>query len=184
MSIKLSRETIQNVCRKVKPDFQEKLGEYTHKRVTDHWYFHGLGFVKEGMLYVFGINLGFFQGNTEDNYSQVGMNVLVRTNGSNRKLRNKFKSFFAEHLKDWINQPVIDYLSERGGVGKEFAFYKPVAEFETEDEIVDFLKQGIDSIKKIYPKILKNPEKIFDDVLRAAPMWELTLLEVCQKSSE
>ena len=56
----MTKLEIKEVCRIIKPHFLEKLGKYTHKRVTEGWYYHALGFVKDGMGYLFGINLGFF----------------------------------------------------------------------------------------------------------------------------
>ena len=165
----ITRENIKEIFHEIKPYFNEKLGKYTHQRISGDWHFHGLGFVNGDMTYVFGINLGFFKVSTQRHYSHVGMNVLVRTNGINRDLRLKYRDFFREHLLNWISDDEMVYTSDRGGMGSEFPKYKKLENFKNNKDIINFLKESIDEIKKMLPEISKNPEQIFDEVLRAAP---------------
>ncbi len=179
----INRERIREVFIKVKPHFKEKLGKYTHQRISGDWHFHGLGFVNGNMTYVFGINIGFFKVNAKNNYSHVGMNVLVRTNGINSNLRLKYRNFFREHLKNWMSGEEMVYTSERGGVGSEFPNYKPLSYFKNDDDIVTFLNSCIDGIHKVYPEIAKNPNNLFENVLRAAPPWHDKLIDIANQHS-
>ena len=181
----LDRDQRRFIFKLIKPTFKNKLGRYTHQRVSDNWHFLGLGFVREEMTYVFGINVGFFikEELTDYPYTDVGMNVLIRTNGINEDLRNKYKEFFQSHLKDWTNSEQNSYTSFRGGVGIEFSRLKKLSEFETIEEIADFLKDSIKKLNQIYPYIAANPESIFSHVVRAAPPWHDTILEIALQNS-
>jgi len=179
----IARENIKKVFVEIKPYFNEKLGKYTHQRISGDWHFHGLGFVNGDMTYVFGINIGFFKVSAQKHYSHVGMNVLVRTNGINRDLRLKYRDFFREHLSNWISDDEMVYTSDRGGMGSEFPKYRKLDDFNNEQEIINFLKESIDETKNIFPKIANNAEQIFDDVLRAAPPWHDSLLELAKQKS-
>lgn len=174
----IDRERIRKVFLQVKPYFKEKLGRYTHQRISGDWHFHGLGFVNGDMTYVFGINIGFFKVSTKRNYSHVGMNVLVRTNGVNRDLRLKYREFFRNQLQSWISDDEMIYTSDRGGIGSEFPNYKFISEFKSDQEIVEFLKSCIDGIYDIYPAIGENPNQLFENVLRAAPPWHDRLIDI------
>lgn len=180
----IDRDNIREVFMGIKPYFREKLGKYTHQRISGDWHFHGLGFVNGDMTYVFGINIGFFKVSTKRQYSHVGMNVLVRTNGINRELRLKYRDFFRQNLADWISDDEMVYTSDRGGVGSEFPKYKPLTDFNTNDDIIEYLKQCIDGIKQLYPIISSNPESLFDNVLRAAPPWGDLLTSIAQDHSQ
>ncbi len=180
----ISRERIRDIFMNVKPYFKDKLGRYTHQRISGDWHFHGLGFVNGDMTYVFGINIGFFKVSNKNNYSHVGMNVLVRTNGINSDLRLKYRDFFREHLKDWISEEEMIYTSERGGIGSEFPRYKLLSYFKTDEDIVTFLKSCIDGIFEVYPKIAENPNNLFDNVLRAAPPWHDRLVDITKRHAQ
>jgi len=176
----MTKDEIRILLIKVRPIFFRQLGYFTHKRVNSNWYFHSLAFVKDYMSYVFGFNIGFFRENENENgYSKLGMNVLVRTIGTNPDLRMKYLDFFTKNLKDWVIQEPIPYNSERGG-GFEFGRYKKIEEFNSEAEMVKFFMDSVFSLNKIYREIYKNPDNIFDDVLRASPPWDLSLLELCE----
>ncbi len=179
----IDRERIRNVFVKVKPYFKSKLGKYTHQRISGDWHFHGLGFVNGDMTYVFGINIGFFKVSTKRSYSHVGMNVLVRTNGINRDLRIRYRDFFRGQLKSWMSDDEMIYTSDRGGIGSEFPKYKLLSDFDSDDEIVEFLKESIDGIHDIYPAISENPEQLFNNVLRAAPPWNDKLIDIASEYS-
>ncbi len=174
----IDRESIKNVFLQIKPYFKDKLGKYTHQRISGDWHFHGLGFVNGDMTYVFGINIGFFKVSAKKNYSHVGMNVLVRTNGVNRELRLKYRDFFRNNLAGWISDNEMVYTSDRGGVGSEFPKYRKLDEFKSDEEIVEFIKECIDGIYAIYPKVAENPDHVFDNVLRAAPPWSDTFVKL------
>jgi len=177
------KEKLISIFRDIKPYFKERLGKYTHQRVAGEWHFHGLAFVRDEMTYVFGINIGFFRLIENSSYSHVGMNVLVRTNGVNTELRLKIKDFFRENLKDWITSPEKPYTSFRGGEGTEFPRYKLISEFETEEQILQFLYESIDVIhEKIYPKIIENHNEMFNFIVRAAPPWHESLIQYCKEA--
>ncbi|NJO89153.1 MAG: hypothetical protein HC831_09490 [Chloroflexia bacterium] len=181
--ILIDRDRIREIFLNIKPYFKDKLGKYTHQRISGDWHFHGLGFVNGDMTYVFGINIGFFKVSTKRHYSHVGMNVLVRTNGINRELRLKYRDFFRKQLTDWISDDEMIYTSDRGGIGSEFPKYRALSEFSSDDGIIEFLKECIDGIHKIYPAIAKNPDKLFENVLRAAPPWHDLLVKIAEEYS-
>ncbi len=176
----LQKDQIRQVFSTIKPYFKEKLGKYTHQRVSGDWHFHGLGFVNGNMTYVFGINIGFFKKEASRDYSHVGMNVLVRTNGVNKDLRQKYKVFFKKVLKNWVFENEKIYTSERGGVGTEFPRYKSVNELNTEEDVLDFFKSCIDGMHEVYREIYNDKSTLFDNVLRAAPPWDESILEICE----
>ncbi len=178
------KDKVALVFREVKPYFKEKLGKYTHQRIAGEWHFHGLAFVRDEMTYVFGINIGFFRLIENQQYSHIGMNVLVRTNGINMELRLKLRDFFREHLKDWVIGEEKTYTSFRGGEGAEFPRYKPVSEFQSEQEIIDFMKDSIDQIHNVYHKIIENPDGMFSYIVRGAPPWHESLLQYCRDAVE
>ncbi len=181
MGIKLNNESITSILRTVKPYFRKKLGKNTHKKRSEDWWFYGLAFTREDAVYVFGINLGFFRKEGGDKINKVGMNVLIRTNGELSELRQQYCEFFRTHLKDWINQKEGFYTSERGDEGVELARYRNLDDFSSEKELIDFLKGSIDGFHAIYPRIIENPNHIFDSVVRAAPYWEERIIDFCKK---
>jgi hypothetical protein len=176
----LEKDSRRKIFTTLKPIFKEKLGKYTHQRISDEWHFYGLGFVRDEMTYVFGYNIGFFKKDIIPNmeYSHLGMNVLVRTNGVNQDLRNKYKLFFESRLKNWISEEPTEYTSFRGGIGIELPRIKKFDTFTSYDEIFDFLNQGIEGLQNLFPEIYKNQEGIFSHVVRAAPPWHDTLLQM------
>lgn len=181
----LDRDQRRFLFKLIKPTFKNKLGRYTHQRVSDNWHFIGLGFVREEMTYVFGINVGFFikEELSQYPYTDVGMNVLVRTNGINEDLRKKYKEFFQKYLADWSHSGQNSYTSFRGGVGIELSRLRKISEFSDIEEIADFLKDSIKELSKIYPYIITNPENIFSHVVRAAPPWHDTILELALQNT-
>ncbi len=173
-----------DIFRSVKPAFRQYLGQYTHKKLSEDWHFRAMAFVREEMTYVFGFNIGFFRRQKEPKlaYTHVGMNVLVRTNGENPTLRAKYRSFFEENLKDWINMPKDIYTSFRGGVGIELPRMMHITDFTEEKQIVDFLIESIRLLNMaVYPKIAHNPDKIFSLVVRGAPLWNETIIEIARE---
>ncbi len=171
------------IFRLVKPVFREYLGQYTHQKISEDWHFRALAFVREEMTYVFGFNLGFFKREDSDlKYSHVGMNVLVRTNGLNPDLRARYRNFFETNLKDWINLPKGIYTSFRGGVGVELPRMEKIESFESENQIVDYLAESIKQLSKaVYPKIAENPDNIFDAVVRGAPLWNQSIVDMARQ---
>ncbi len=171
------------IFRIVKPIFREYLGQYTHQKISEDWHFRSLAFVREEMTYVFGFNLGFFRRENSENlnYTHVGMNVLVRTNGIKSDLRAKYRSFFETNLKNWVNLPKGIYTSFRGGVGVELPRMKKIESFEEDQEIIDFLAESIMLLNQaVYPKIAKNPDNMFDSVVRGAPLWNQPIVEIAK----
>lgn len=161
-----TKDRRRKIIQSVREYFQERLGKYTHQRISEEWYFYGLGFVKDDMTYVFGFNSGFFKRDVIEGqpYSHVGCNVLVRTNGMNEQLRGQFLKFFRHELSDWITEPEQGYSSFRGGVGIVFPRYRPITSFYSDEDIERFIQEGLDGIFKIYPAIASNPDGIFDNV--------------------
>jgi len=181
--ILIDRDRIREIFGGIRNYFKDNLGKYTHQRISGDWHFHGLGFVNGDMTYVFGINIGFFKVSTKKHYSHVGMNVLVRTNGINRELRLKYRDFFREKLSNWISDAEAVYTSDRGGIGSEFPRYKALSDFQNDDQVIEFLKGCIDGIHSVYTAIADNPERLFDNVLRAAPPWQDLLVEIAKEYS-
>jgi len=178
----IDREQIQNILRNVKPYFKDRLGKNTHKKRSEDWYFYGLAFTRLDLVYVFGIYLGFFKDDNDehDNYDNIGMNVLVRTD-DHPEIREKYVAFFRNSLKNWVNRPEGTYTSERGDFGIKLARYKHITEFKSEDEMMRFFEECIDGIHKLYPKIVENKDGIFDKVVLAAPQWDEGLVDFCKE---
>ena len=177
------KERRRLIVSRVRDYYCERLGKYTHQRISDEWYFYGLGFVRGDMTYVFGFNAGFFKKQNSQSmpYTHVGVNVLVRTNGVNPVLRTQYLKFFKHHLGDWITSHFVDYTSFRGGVGKEFPHYKPISSFHSDDQIVDYIKEGIDGIYSLYPIIAKNPDGIFNGVVCSSSPWTESIVDLATK---
>lgn len=184
MALNIDEEFVKELLRDIKFYFKDRLGKNTHKKASEDWRFYGLAFTREDIIYVFGINIGFFREQNEENYNMLGMNVLVRTNGEKQSERRKYLEFFREQLKDWINRPEGVYTSDRGGEGVEFARYKHIDEFESADEMKDFLKECVDNIHPVYYTIVENPDNIFDKVVYAAPQWQNGIIEFCKQHIE
>jgi hypothetical protein len=171
----------QGIFREIKSFFNEKIGKLTHQKISEDWHFRGLAFVRDDMTYVFGFNIGFFRKGENlapYQFNYVGCNVLVRTNGINPALRKKYKDFFEHHLDNWITIDKNIYTSFRGGIGLELPRLAPIDSFENKEQIVDFLKDSILELAKIWPQIAANPENIFTNVVRGAPPWDETILEL------
>jgi len=73
------------------------------------------------------------------------------------------------------------YTSDRGGIGSEFPRYKALSEFENNEQVISFLEECIDGIYNIYQIIASNPENLFDGVLRAAPPWHDSLIQIAKE---
>ena len=179
MDSTIDTDRIKQIFKAVKPVFKQKIGTYTHKRISGDWHFKGLAYVRDDMTYVFGFNLGFFKNEGEKNYGKVGMNVLVRTNGISKKLRKQYADFFQNNLQDWYTKKSV-YTSFRGGEGLELQRYMELKGVDSDDEIIEFLISSIDGLSLIYKKIEENPENIFDDVLRGAFPWHDTIFDICK----
>lgn len=171
----------QNIFRSVKKHFNEKIGRFTHQKIEESWHFRGLAFVRDDMTYVFGFNVGFFKKTHENSafdFDYVGCNVLVRTNGVNSALREKYQSFFEKNLKNWILDDKNVYTSFRGGIGVELPRIVRLDSFSGDEEVVDFLKDSISRLAEIWRPIASNPDNIFTNVVRGAPPWDETILEL------
>lgn len=166
----MDKEDIRSLLRDVRPYFREKLGDMTHKRVSDEWYFHALGFVREELTYVFGFNLGFFVPDGNESYKYAGMSITVRANGMSQDVRAGYVDFFAEHLANWSNRPDERYTSDRGGEGLLLTRYLELGN-QSRDEIIAFMKEAIDGIHAIYPKVVENA-KLFRYVMCAEMPWD------------
>ncbi|MBN2663758.1 MAG: hypothetical protein JXR68_08930 [Bacteroidales bacterium] len=176
----------QSIFRAIKPFFNEKIGRLTHQKISEDWHFRGLAFVRDDMTYVFGFNVGFFKKgpeNSDYDYDFVGMNVLVRTNGVNTSLRNKYKDFFQFHLEKWLLHSELEYTSFRGGIGIELPRILKLESFKSDEEIIDFLKDSIGRLAEIWPYIASNPENVFSHVVRGNPPWDETIIELALKKA-
>ncbi len=175
----VKNEANKEIFRLIKPYFFEKLGNFTYQTVSQDWHFHGLGFVKDELTYVFGINVGFFRIEDPVHFSHLGMNILVRRNGNNPELRDKYYDFFKSFSPKWSEQKESTYSSPRGGEGAQFPRYKKIIDFDSQGKIIDFLKNSIDFVHgEIYPAIWENKEELFSGVDIASPPWETSLLEL------
>ncbi len=154
------------IIKAIKDYFKDKSRKEPQQRISEDWFFYGLGFVKDDMTYVFGFNAGFFKKDVVEGqaYSHVGCNVLVRTNGLNQQLRGQYLKFFRHELTDWITEPEQGYSSFRGGVGTIFPHYRALSSFYSDEDVIRYVKEGLDGIFKIYTAIAKNPDGIFDSV--------------------
>jgi len=177
----------QSIFRAVKNDFNENIGKLTHQKISEEWHFRGLAFVRDEMTYVFGFNLGFFRKDNKLNdfeYDYVGMNTLVRTNGINSKLRNKFKEFFEKHLSNWLLGEKNIYTSFRGGIGIELPRIVRIDTFGSDEEIIAFLRDSIIKLSGIWSQIASNPDNIFSHIVRGAPPWDMTIIELALNKSQ
>lgn len=178
----MSNEQLKSVLLDTKRYFGDKLGKYTHKKTSNDWNFYGLGFSKDDLGYVFGFNIGFFYKSDINLYKKVGMNVLIRTNGLNPEQRQEYLNFFRLKLSDWTNTPETNYYTvERNGKGIEIGRYVDISSFNTEDEISKYLYECIDGIHAIYKDIINQKNPIFEKVMRAAPPWKESLIDLCKK---
>lgn len=177
------KERRRKIMARIRDYYRVRLGKYTHQRISDEWYFYGLGFVRGEMTYVFGFNAGFFRKDIleDTQYSHVGVNVLVRTNGVNPQLRTQYLKFFKHHLGNWVTGPEQNYTSFRGGVGIEFPHYRAVSSFASDDEIIKYIQEGIDGLFDLYPIISKNPDNIFDKVVCSSAPWTESITALVDK---
>jgi hypothetical protein len=177
----------QEIFRAVKQHFNDKIEKFTHHKISEDWHFRGLAFVRDDMTYVFGFNIGFFRKNRAlpvFEFDYVGANVLVRTNGKNRELRHKYQEFFEKNLQDWILQDKNIYTSFGGGLGIELPRLLMLESFGSDEEIIEFLSDCITKLSGIWTKILENPDFIFSHVVRGAPIWDETILEIALEKSK
>jgi hypothetical protein len=173
---------VKEFMRVVKPVFLAKLGKYTHKRISDHWYFHSLAFSSYDLGYVFGINIGFFRPVFDETEVYIGMNMTIRTDGKEPGLRYRFLSFFRNSLKNWINLPETTYNNpERGDSGIILPRYMKLADCNPDSQMTDFFLDCINSFQKIYPEIIENPAGLFDNIVRAAPDWKEFITVYCDE---
>ena len=179
MESTINTERIRQIFKAVKPVFKEKIGTYTHQRISGDWHFRGLAYVRGDMTYIFGFNLGFFKNDGKKDYEKVGMNVLVRTNGISENLRKRYAEFFENNLKNWYTKK-SKYTSFRGGEGVELQRYIDLKDIKSDDEIIEFLEKSIEELSSVYEKIAENPDGIFDDVLRGAFPWHDTIFDICK----
>ncbi|MCQ2975591.1 MAG: hypothetical protein MJ211_12390 [Bacteroidales bacterium] len=177
------KEKRRRIINEIREYYTSRLGKYTHQRISDEWHFYGLGFIKDEMTYVFGFNAGFFKKEPIENqaYSHIGVNVLVRTNGTNPQLRSQYLKFFRHQLSSWITDVEKPYSTFRGGVGVEFPHYKPIDYFSSDIEIIQYIKNGIDGIANLYNIIAKNPDNIFDNVVCMIAPWNETIIDLAKK---
>lgn len=175
----------RKIIQSVREYFQTRLGKYTHQRISDEWFFYGLGFNRDDMQYVFGFNAGFFKLVDVEGqaYSHAGVNVLVRTNGFNQELRTQYQKFFRHELSEWITEPEQNYSSFRGGVGTIFPHYRALNTFYSDQAIIDYIKEGMDGVARMYGAISNNPDGIFNNVLCMNSRTE-TILDLVNKVIE
>lgn len=182
--IKNSQERLKAILIDVKHYFNNKLGKYTHKKHSKEWYFYALGFSRNDLGYAFGFNIGFFYNSKSNVYEKLGMSVTVRTNGGNKEERMKFLYFFRKKLNRWQSTPESEYYTvERDGKGIEIGKYSNLNNFKTDSEITDFLHECIDGIYNIYNEIIEAKD-LFGTIVRAAPPWKETIVELCKRKIE
>ena len=179
------KERRRKIIQSAREDLQTILGKYTHQRISDEWFFYGLGFNRDDMQYVFGFNAGFFKLEEVEGYaySHVGVNVLVRTNGINPEIRTQYQKFFRHELTDWITEPEQSYSSFRGGVGTIFPHYRNIKTFYSDMQICEYIREGIQGIARMYNAISQNPDGIFNNVLCMNSRNE-TILDLVKKTAQ
>jgi hypothetical protein len=176
----INKDNIRILLSRIKPLFTNQLGKFTHKRVSDDWYYRSMAFTTYELGYVFGFNVGFFRIN-EPNYNYAGLNITVHHSGTHFEARQRYIDFFRVALKDWINMPEYLYTrSERGGGGNIFPRYKKIADLNDFVEIIIFLQDSIIKLNSIYPIIVSNPDNLFTNVVRAAPIWNEKIISLCR----
>ena len=180
------KERRRKIINQIREYYTARLGKYTHQRISEEWHFYGLGFVRDEMQYVFGFNAGFFrkQETPGQAYSHAGVNVLVRTNGSNPQLRTQYLKFFRHQLAGWISGTEATFSSFRGGVGVEFPHYRTISSFSSDEDIIQYIKEGIDGIAELYNVIAKNPDGIFDNVTCMIAPWDLSIIDLAKQQIE
>lgn len=179
LKFNLDQDKIKTVLEGIDSHFVSKLGKYTHKKSSAEHHIHSLNFIRKDMRHLFGIHIGFFKKTSDTIFSHVGMAVKVQTSGSDTALREQILHFFRSHLQLWLNQPERDYTTlDTDERGIELGRLKAVREFKNTEQILDFLRGCIDGLYRIYPKITENPGGIFDNIVRDAPTWQDSILDM------
>ena len=110
--------------------------------------------------------------------------MLVRTNGTNPQLRTQYLKFFRHQLSGWITNQESNFSSFRGGVGVEFPHYRTLSSFSSDDEVIRYIKDGIDKLADLYQVIAKNPDGIFDNVVCMIAPWDESIIDLAKKQIE
>lgn len=174
----------QAIFRAVKHHFIDTIGKFTHHKYEPDFHFRGLAFVKGEMTYVFGLNIGFFRVDKslpEYSYDFLGANVLIRTNGDNTDLRNKYRIFFEKNLQDWIMGDKSTYAGPRGDFGILLPHYAKIEEFQDDLQRIEFIKTAITKLSTIYDYIIGDKTDIFANVVRGNPPWDETIIEIAKE---
>ena len=180
----LSNNDIKRIFIKIKPYFNKNLGRYTHKKSSDQWYYRSLAFSSSELGYAFGFNIGFFNSLVKKAFCDTGMNITVRGSGENPEKRKKIQDFFREYTKNWTYQDEYLYDNpDRNGSGIILPRYKPIMQFTDQEDILSFLKESIDRLQQLYPKIASNHE-LFKGLVRAAPFWGEGIISYCRDRSK
>ncbi len=176
----LNEAEVKQLATDIQSDFESKLGKFTYKKISDSRFIRGMSFNCGDMGFVFSINISFTKNIDENLYNQLGMNLIIKTNGKNNSLRNKFIQFFETNLKNWQNQKKQHKsLPEPNISSLEIGRYKKIADFNNEQEMKEFLQKSIDGIHKLYPLIREDKEKIFAEVVRSASPMGTKLIDIC-----
>ena len=166
-------KNLRNIFVPVKLRFNERFGVFTHKRISDNWYYHSMAFVTDDFGYVFGFNIGLFRIIAEKNYDMAGMNIVLRLNGRGAKQRKDIEQFFRTNLPSEIANHVYSYDgSDRGGAGVVFPMYRKITKFTSQNELVAYLEECIETFRPILVKMIKDESDLFDDLHRAQRPWD------------
>ena len=169
----IDKKKLRSLFTPVKHKFNERFGAFTHKRISDDWYYHSMAFVTDDFGYVFGFNIGLFRIIADENYDMAGMNIVLRTNGRGAKHRKTIEQFFRENLPDQIATHVYSYSgSDRGGAGVVFPMYRKITKFTSQNQLVAYLDECIEAFRPLLVKMVEDESDLFNDFYRAQRPWD------------
>jgi len=177
----MNKDKIKEILHHAKHILNTKLGKFTHKKQSDDWYFYGLAFIREDIGYMFGFNIGLFNNDSQEGYTDLGMNVLVRLNGEAENDRHELLAFFRKYLKEWQTREEMIYeYPERGDKGINLARYAKVDSFEDIEQIIAYFNECANQLQGVYSKILERHDNLFLDIVRATPPWKTGITEIAR----
>jgi len=172
--INADKEHLRFLFTDVKHYFNSQIGEFTHKRVTDKWYYHSMAFVREDLGYLFGFTVGVFRMNENSKYyDTAGINIVARTDGKNPEFRSDLINFIKSKLPPEFTEDQYFYTQDdRGGNGIILPKYRKLSEFESEQAFIKHFEPGIDIFKNLLVEIHNCPTDLFRNVVRAHRPWD------------
>jgi len=172
--INADKEHLRFLFTDVKHYFNSQIGEFTHKRVTDRWYYHSMAFVRDDLGYLFGFTVGVFRMNENSaGYDTAGINIVARTDGKKPEFRNEIINFLKSKLPAEFTENQYTYSNDdRGGNGLVLPKYRKLSEFDSDTEFIKHFEPGIDVFKQLLANIHYCPTNLFANVVRAQRPWD------------